>query len=482
MRKPDIKTDTAAARKQFQLFKTVIRRHPTDEWIGLVSRFDSLNDGAMKSLFDSNPQIAVKVQPFQRTAIIDFAIRLSNNHRGNPLDESEYYNAAHLYLDSDWRVLELIQEAGVFYGMTFMGYEQSLDNKTLPHLLGRTKSLYSKFAKDVERLVGIPFDRVVEIGLLLFSWKNSTTNAYFTKDIILRNYTSLIDEIELDRFLEHSSKDYRSYREVASTEAGIEYSSRYGFRFLRRYPIIEAHPGKYAIPQKGLLFHLVTEGMYYLAMEGRRHSDESVDSFHSEFGDALENYVRWLISELGFEFSECSDVVTSGPLAEFYTTNTTNPVVVEVKKISYRRDTPYSGDPRLVKEDVLKLREAFGQVENTFNYVPNAIGLIVTYGQIPFADGSEVRDMLKSHGIDSSIEAPPTIVVITLDELEHLIAGGPDEICVILQEYLKKEGLDRGSMHNVQGGMVPSVSWENPILTEAGKGLLTRFQEILPSE
>lgn len=451
-----LKDDVKKAKEAFDTFITKIGKHPTHEWLRLVARLDITGLDNLLKAPKHLRWLATKVQPFERLAIVDAAVRFSNNYRGQSPQISDYALAVEKYLESDYRSHELLYQAAnrvplsLFQAMTYVGYEQFISLGVPIHLVGRCEALYFEYNDDMVKATGLSGDEIFALGFALWAARSAaTTKPDYSMKELTENNLAFMTERTVKAFLKYFCADYATYRSALES-AGVKRLDRYGFKPLWRFPILQISQDCFCIPVKDVLLSAVTEGLFHVVLSSLDSPGERSD-FLSKFGAKMEDYVTKLFQNSGAQPIPCDSLNIAGPRAEFYVEVEDTFLVVESKKFAYRRDTAISGPPEEVQHELRKLIEAFYQVENTFRHLPagDKFGFIVVYGRVPIANSEELRQFLRdSAPADRPIEASGSVMIIPLDTLERLTAGSPFEMVAVARRFEAEPSSERGDLRN----------------------------------
>jgi hypothetical protein len=432
----------ADCRADWQRFLSVIRRHPAYQWLDRLSVVE--RDGA-DDLSGPDPSFAQKVQPFQRIAMADAAIRFSNDHRGdtNATDEAwtnDIAFAGHTYLNTDWNWFEQLHSSGMNFPMARMYYEQLSLNFVPGHIIGRAFHLFSAYDDVIRNATGLSFDEITRVALFIWGLKTEKKVIRMSRAMLAQS-TMGLDQATVDKFLAYYMADYKTYRAFGEGDLASDVDDRYRFRPLIRYPLVSSGPDIWC-PVASLLLKSVFDGLFFLVLDSHKTEGER-GTFLTAFGERYEKYVTELFHQAGFETKRCDDIPRiKGARAEFFTTNSRSPIVVECKRFTFCRDTLLSGSFDDFSTDLDKLSRAFEQIENTLLFLRSdgAKSIIATYAELPFSSHDGWKSLVMKERL---VKSDP--LILSTDAIECMCSLSIQEIESALEAHTGLKSAEKGS-------------------------------------
>lgn len=465
------------SKKNFIEFKKSIRKHPTRLWLKLISALDHF------SLTDDSDEIKKErfrliARPFLRIAITHFAIMLSNNHRGTPPEQKDYENAIRLYFDSDYRLTEISLDQEnpnrFFHAFTFLAYEQFVAEPQERNIIGRSSFLFRQYEDRIYAQTNLNMNEFFSISTSIFLNSLNDENIYTFKQLAINDIQSITTE-GMSSFLKYFSANYQEYKRYAE-DFHIDGVGRYGFKPLWRYPIIRMKPDEYCIPIRDLFLQATTENLFYLILDSFPQDTERIN-FLNDFGHILEAYAKKLLQFPFNDVISCDQIPNiRGKRAEYYAEHELRFLVIECKRFTFKRETMELRKIDEIKEESYRLWEAVEQVKNSMDYLgpDNCIGMVLTYGHVPFANSQELRttiELISKENSGAIEDFPNNITFISLDEYEKLMANPAALIFEILDAEISKPISDRGYLSKTMGDFLDYIHINPMLETEAYKVL-----------
>jgi len=183
--------------------------------------------------------------------------------------------------------------------------------------------------------------------------------------------------------------------------------------------------------------------------------------FNNMLGTKFEDYVTELTKQNFDNLKSADSIVPKNSLnSEFVIDYQDTSIVVEVKKLTLKRDTTFQDNINEFNNILERhLVKAFAQVETTLNYVrnKNKIGIIVIFDYINFPtminsylkNKYPVYDKKDKKGNvteEISLNYPDNILIMHIGSYEALMSNSKQEIIQILSTHLDKGNKERGDI------------------------------------
>jgi hypothetical protein len=418
--------------------------YPTEAWLGRIAILGEEVYPPFGSLSHEDRSRFIKTRSFTRLALADCAIRWSDDFRGDgsAVPFEDYARAASLYLNSDTRASTLVRDSYgeldrlVYFSMHTM-YEQAWDAcKGEYNLTGRVEALYAPYGPILEAALGVSLLAFRRITLVLSEVRPGTSTFTLARLCEACDSSGLpVTREECSAYLDHFAITYADYKKHASPN--MDPSGRYGFRSLRRYPIILTTAGSYTIPVREAFKRATTDGLLYALLDSFQ-GRKARGQFLTEFGAPLSEYVGRLLDHAMPPVEKCDETFAHLPKranepkhADFIVEGPSATIVVECKRFAFTQHMlTRDFDPAAINARVGRIAEAFAQIERTFRALEDRdiatqdmIGLLVVYGKFPAANSILMWEEYRRQGTEWQVQAPENIIVLDLDEFEVLMAN-----------------------------------------------------------
>ncbi|MDK2063239.1 hypothetical protein PT520_11995 [Aliarcobacter butzleri] len=438
-----------------KIFKEIINKYHPVQWLAkCVEKERKRNSKA----FDYTKDLYNKTEFLN--ILSDIVIRISQNIKLNtkiPTDiEFEYFFRG--YINTEAFKTKLIEKHGLD-AMPLIMHEQIkfVDNKK--NILGRMIVLYGKYEDEIKKATGLSLNDLIVIFFIIKS-RYSEKNFYiFQEDYVSTYVVDGLQQDKIENFLDYFSITIKEYRQKLKS-LGIDKSKLNSFRLIEKYPIIKIDKIGYIVPNIDNLMQSISSNLNIHLLEQYQAKGEGL-KFNNLLGAKFEDYVTELTKQNFDNLKSADSIVPKNSLnSEFVIDCQDTSIVVEVKKLTLKRDTSFKDDiedfNNILERHLVK---AFAQVETTFNYVKNKnkIGIIVIFDYINFP--TMINSYLKSkypiyykkdkkgnvtEGI--SLNYPDNILIMHIGSYEALMANSKQEIIKILSTHLEKKYNEKGDI------------------------------------
>lgn len=390
----------------------------------------------------------------------DIVIRISQNSKLDtkiPTDiEFEYFFRG--YINTEAFKTKLIEKHGL-EAMPIIMHEQIKFVDNIKNILGRMIVLYGKYEEEIKEATGLNINDLIVIFFVIKGKYSNKKFYIFQKDSISTYVIDGLQEDKIEKFLNYFSITIKEYKQKLKS-LGIDKSQLHSFRLIEKYPIIKIEDRGYIVPNTDNLMQSISSNLNIHLLEHYQAKGEGL-KFNNMLGTKFEDYVTELTKQNFDNLKSADSIVPKNSLnSEFVIDYQDTSIVVEVKKLTLKRDTTFQDNINEFNNILERhLVKAFAQVETTLNYVrnKNKIGIIVIFDYINFPTminsylknkypTYDKKDKKGNVTEEISLNYPDNILIMHIGSYEALMSNSKQEIIQILSTHLDKGNKERGDI------------------------------------
>lgn len=438
-----------------KIFKDLINKYHPIQWLAKCIEKERIKKDEG---FDYTKDLYNKTEFLN--ILSDIVIRISQNSKLDtkiPTDiEFEYFFRG--YINTEAFKTKLIEKHGL-EAMPIIMHEQIKFVDNIKNILGRMIVLYGKYEDEIKEATGLNINDLI---VIFFTIKGKYSNEkfhIFQKENISTYVIDGLQEDKIEKFLNYFSITIKEYKQKLKS-LGIDKSQLHSFRLIEKYPIIKIEDRGYIVPNTDNLMQSISSNLNIHLLEHYQANGEGL-KFNNILGTKFEDYVTELTKQNFDNLISADSIVPKNSLnSEFVIDYQDVSIVVEVKKLTLKRDTTFQDNINEFNNILERhLVKAFAQVETTFNYVrnKNKIGIIVIFDYINFPTmiNSYLKNKYPTYNKKDqqgnitetiSLKYPDNILIMHIGSYEALMANSKQEIIEILSSHIEKEYKERGDI------------------------------------
>lgn len=438
-----------------KVFKDLINKYHPIQWLAKCIEKERIrkNEG-----FDYTKDLYNKTEFLN--ILSDIVIRTSQNSKLDtkiPTDiEFEYFFRG--YINTEAFKTKLIEKHGL-EAMPIIMHEQIKFVDNIKNILGRMIVLYGKYEEEIKEATGLNINDLIVIFFVIKGKYSNKKFHIFQKDSISTYVIDGLQEDKIEKFLNYFSITIKEYKQKLKS-LGIDKSQLHSFRLIEKYPIIKIEDRGYIVPNTDNLMQSISSNLNIHLLEHYQAKGEAL-KFNNILGNKFEDYVTELTKQKFDNLISADSIVPKNSLnSEFVIDYQDTSIVVEVKKLTLKRDTTFQDNINEFNNILERhLVKAFAQVETTLNYVrnKNKIGIIVIFDYINFPTmiNSYLKNKYPTYDKKDkkgnvtekiSLKYPDNILIMNIGSYEALLSNSKQEIIQILSTHLDKGNKKRGDI------------------------------------
>ncbi len=438
-----------------KIFKDLINKYHPIQWLAKCIEKERIrkNEG-----FDYTKDLYNKTEFLN--ILSDIVIRISQNSKLDtkiPTD-IEFEDFFIGYIDTEAFKTKLIEKHGL-EAMPIIMHEQIKFVDNIKNILGRMIVLYGKYEEEIKEATGLNINDLIVIFFVIKGKYSNKKFHIFQKDSISTYVIDGLQEDKIEKFLNYFSITIKEYKQKLKS-LGIDKSQLHSFRLIEKYPIIKIEDRGYIVPNTDNLMQSISSNLNIHLLEHYQAKGEGL-KFNNMLGTKFEDYVTELTKQNFDNLKSADSIVPKNSLnSEFVIDYQDTSIVVEVKKLTLKRDTTFQDNINEFNNILERhLVKAFAQVETTLNYVrnKNKIGIIVIFDYINFPTmiNSYLKNKYPTYNKKDqqgnitetiSLKYPDNILIMHIGSYEALMSNSKQEIIQILSTHLDKGNKKRGDI------------------------------------
>ncbi|MDY0364578.1 MAG: hypothetical protein RBQ81_01805 [Arcobacteraceae bacterium] len=438
-----------------KIFKEIINKYHPIQWLAKCVEKERIRKikgyDYTKDLYNKTEFLNI---------LSDIVIRISQNSKLDtkiPTDiEFEYFFRG--YINTEAFKTKLIEKHGL-EAMPIIMHEQIKFVDNIKNILGRMIVLYGKYEEEIKEATGLNINDLIVIFFVIKGKYSNKKFHIFQKDSISTYVIDGLQEDKIEKFLNYFSITIKEYKQKLKS-LGIDKSQLHSFRLIEKYPIIKIEDRGYIVPNTDNLMQSISSNLNIHLLEHYQAKGEGL-KFNNMLGAKFEDYVTELTKQNFDNLISAHSIVPKNSLnSEFVIDYQDVSIVVEVKKLTLKRDTTFQDNINEFNNILERhLVKAFAQVETTLNYVrnKNKIGIIVIFDYINFPTmiNSYLKNKYPTYNKKDqqgnitetiSLKYPDNILIMHIGSYEALMSNSNQEIIQILLTHLDKGNKERGDI------------------------------------
>ncbi len=438
-----------------KIFKDLINKYHPIQWLAKCIEKERIKKDEG---FDYTKDLYNKTEFLN--ILSDIVIRISQNSKLDtkiPTDiEFEYFFRG--YINTEAFKTKLIEKHGL-EAMPIIMHEQIKFVDNIKNILGRMIVLYGKYEDEIKEATGLNINDLIVIFFVIKGKYSNKKFHIFQKDSISTYVIDGLQEDKIEKFLNYFSITIKEYKQKLKS-LGIDKSQLHSFRLIEKYPIIKIEDRGYIVPNTDNLMQSISSNLNIHLLEHYQAKGEGL-KFNNMLGTKFEDYVTELTKQNFDNLKSADSIVPKNSLnSEFVIDYQDTSIVVEVKKLTLKRDTTFQDNINEFNNILERhLVKAFAQVETTLNYVrnKNKIGIIVIFDYINFPTminsylknkypTYDKKDKKGNVTEEISLNYPDNILIMHIGSYEALMSNSKQEIIQILSTHLDKGNKKRGDI------------------------------------